>query len=206
MEPQSLGRGQPRRSWECRRWDGEIKTQAQEPSTTGVTRSTGRPKLPVGCGRRRPCGLAVVVAEQPTEPALSLDRLGVDHRSLRLWVLEDARRPIAQPLVWPEFSVMVRVGLGDVVQHRQAEAEEVVQALPLQAPDPRLGEAVGHRCPVRRKHRAAVFPGEMFVECLGELRVVVVDQEPHVDAALFSWDVILPKATTSAVATRSGYG
>jgi hypothetical protein len=42
--------------------------------------------------------------------------------------------------------VELRVGLHDVVQMSQAEAEEVIEAFAFQGADPRLGIAVGNRC------------------------------------------------------------
>ena len=54
----------------------------------------------------------------------------------RRWVLARARRPIAEPLMWPVHVVIEGIGLYDMVELAKTEAEEVVQAFSFQAADP----------------------------------------------------------------------
>ncbi len=66
--------------------------------------------------------------------------------------------------MWPELVAIPSVGLHDVVQLPEAEAEEVIETLMLEAPGPRLAETIGDGSPVGRQNRATVFPLEVRVE------------------------------------------
>ncbi len=74
------------------------------------------------------------------------------------------------------------VCLNDVIQLSKAEAEEKIQALTLQAADPRLSEAIGDWSLVWRLDDATIIATEMFVEGLAEFGVSIVYQEPNVDS------------------------
>ena len=117
-----------------------------------------------------PCSLAdfsyaafpLVVRQQATKPGSVSDRLGVHALFLRR-IISHAGWPVAEPLMWPDGIVIAGVSLHDVIQQPQIKAKEVIQTLPLQAADPRLGIAVddgglaglrGIERPMRKPHRS----------------------------------------------------
>ena len=83
--------------------------------------------------------------------------------------------------MWPVLIIVFGVRLHDVVQLPETEAEEVIQALPLQAADPRLGVTIGDGRLNRRPDNTAVGSLKMLIEGFGEFRIPVADQEPHID-------------------------
>ncbi len=125
--------------------------------------------------------LTRVMAEQASQPCLASDRAGITIVGVRRWAVSGAEWHVPQTLVRPECVVVDAVGLDDVVELAQAEAEEVVQTLPFAAADPGLGEAVSDGCHERRSDGAAVTALEVLIEGLAELGVAIVDQESDVD-------------------------
>ena len=121
------------------------------------------------------------MAEQTSQPRSALNAVRFNLAGIGRWLIANARRTIAQTLMWTKFVVIVSVGLDEMIQLPQAETEQDVQALSLEVADPRLGETIGDGRPVGRKHRPAVVAPEMLVERLGKLRVPVVDQKSHID-------------------------
>ena len=73
------------------------------------------------------------------------------------------------------------VDLNDVIQLSEAETEELVQALALQAADPGFDEAIGDGGLVRSSDGTAIRATKMLIEGLGELAIAIMDQEPYVD-------------------------
>ena len=136
--------------------------------------------MPLGSG----C-LTIVVTQQPTQPRATADSTDIVVTVTR----QDITSPswnVSQALVRPEFVVVVRVSLSDVVKLPQAEAEEVVQTLPLEVADPGFRVAIRDGSGDGREHRTTVVSAEVLVKGLGELRIVVVDEETDVDAYFLS--------------------
>lgn len=102
--------------------------------------------------------------------------------------ISDAQRPVPKGLMRTVLVVVLHIGLHDVVQLPQVEAEHQVQALPFEASDPRLRKTIGDGSAIRRQHRTAPVPPEVLVKRCRELRIVVVDEEPNVDAFFLSPD------------------
>ncbi len=73
------------------------------------------------------------------------------------------------------------VGPNDVIQLSEAETEELIQTLTLQAADPRFNVAIGDGGLVGRQNGAAIRTAKILVKSLGELAVTIMDQETHVD-------------------------
>jgi hypothetical protein len=72
-------------------------------------------------------------------------------------------RHVAQALMGPEFVVVEAVGLDDMVQLPQAEAEEVVQTLGLEVGDPRLGVRI---CLRHQLHPVGAMGMESFASSI----------------------------------------
>lgn len=72
----------------------------------------------------------------------------------------------------------------DVVQVPKAETEKVVQALPLETSNPRLGIRISNRHPNRCLYDMDILGPEQRVEGLRELSVVVTNEEPNIDVFL----------------------
>jgi len=129
----------------------------------------------------------IVVAQQPTQPCATTDSTDIVIAVGRQNIT-GTRWNVPKTLVRPEVVVVVRVSLDDLVKLPQAEAEEVVQTLPLEVADPGFRVAVCDGSGDGREHRTTVVSAEVLAEGLGELRVVIVDEEADVDA---DWEQVL---------------
>ena len=59
------------------------------------------------------------------------------------WNIRHGQRPVVLALMRTELIVIADIGLHDVVEMTQAEAEEVIQILAFKRSDPRLREGIG---------------------------------------------------------------
>jgi len=117
------------------------------------------------------------MVQQPTERRAATHRPDLAVDRFRRRQSGQAQRDVAEGLMGPDRSVMGHVPLDDVIQMPEIEAEEVVEALPLQRADPRLREGVGDGGLEGGCHDPGAHGLEQMIERLGELGVVVVDQE-----------------------------
>jgi len=91
------------------------------------------------------------MVQQPAQPRLPFD--SPDLLGDRGWFMRSDRygrvihrqRPVLLALVRANMIIELHVGLHDVVEVPQPEADEGVEALALEGADPRLGVAVGDR-------------------------------------------------------------
>ena len=89
------------------------------------------------------------MTQQPTQQLVPLDRPDLPGRRRGFGrtdrIVAHDQRPVVLALMRTKKVIVVQVGLHNVVEMAQAEAEKVVQALTLQAPDPGFSVTVGDR-------------------------------------------------------------
>ena len=105
-------------------WENTGRRRANQAAYRGAVRPAG--SRGSGC-------LALIVPEQPAQPLATTYAPGGTAGLHGRRISRHADRPVAQTLMRPELVVIHAVRLHDVIQLPQAEAEEVVQALPLEA-------------------------------------------------------------------------
>ena len=68
-----------------------------------------------------------------------------------------------------------------MIQLPEAKTKESVQTLSLEAADPGFDEAIGDGRLVGSQNDTAIRAVKILIECIRELRIPIVNQEPHVD-------------------------
>ena len=168
-----------------------------------VVHSRGRSILS-GSARfsRESCSFPLVVVEQSAEVCVAADRTEFIIRRWGRGLPHSVQLHVAQRLVRAQHIIIVRVDLYDVVQVPQAEAEELIQALSLQCPNPRFDEAVGDRrlvgCPDDRPNGVI----EEGVELLRELGVTVMNEKVKAQAFVLQPHDHIPRLLLHPLADR----
>ncbi len=73
------------------------------------------------------------------------------------------------------------VSLDDMIQLPKTETEEMVQTFSLKAADPRFDIAICDGRLAGRLDNATITSAKVLVESIRELRVPIVNQEPHIN-------------------------
>src|SRR5271165_6932131 len=115
-----------------------------------------------------------VLVDHPAEHLPALHRRVQRHD----WLVM-IRWPLVPGLVRPVSVVVADVGLQHSPQMRLVVDQHPVSALGPDGPYPALGVAIRPRRPRRRLYDPYALAGQDVIECDGELRVAVTDEEPE---------------------------